>query len=491
MNSLQLNQILPQTAQSFDSFSSRGTKTENSSFADALKLAQQSDSSQQALKTENQSQQIQNENDVNSSEVSKSVSQQEKADGRISKKDDEKSDKAENKKSSSKEKAAKSESDENENLAASAKNLNQNLSSENPKIAKKVSSDLTKNDKKVANQKKSENSKETKSDKIDEKSLAWLLNSDKIQKNQNVQNQNANEAKNDDFAELIDAAVEFIPGSESDAEKLADAQNLAISDPESFLAQVHELADAEIEGKTENSAEKSEKVSEKKAKSKVTFDVHDLRTAKTQNAENAKQVQKVAAKKEIAAETTQKNDAQNQITLEFAGKVNENITSSSNQAAGSSGSTFQAMLSSSVQENAGEIVKAGNIILKDNNQGSINLILKPEALGNVKISLNLNDKVISGQINVQSQEAFEAFKENLESLKQAFAQSGFETGTFDLNFSQQSFAQSGNNSNGENQAASFFAEKAYGDFVSLGNETKSESSFVDASGRNYSVNIVA
>lgn len=487
MNSLQLNAVLPTQTQSLNQIQTQ--KSEISSFAEILKAAQKNDDEKSLEVSQNRNQnqdktaKLEGENQKAQENLSdeKSVKTAQNDDSsktQKSEKSDEKSSKDEKLAKKSDEKDEKSLKDKNlEN-----QNLNLNLASQ--KIAKNEK--VLPKSEKVSDVKKSEKtSKPQKLDagKIDEKSLAWLK-SEKIG--------GKNQAENDDnFAELIDAAVEFIPGSESDAEKLADAQNLAISDPESFLAKVHELADAEIEGKTENAAEKSEKVSEKKAKNKATFDVHDLRTAKTQNAENAKSIQKVAAKKEIAAETAQKNDAQNQITLEFAGKVNENITSSSNQAAGSSGSTFQAMLSSSVQENAGEIVKAGNIILKDNNQGSINLILKPEALGNVKISLNLNDKVISGQINVQSQEAFEAFKENLESLKQAFAQSGFETGTFDLNFSQQSFAQSGNGSNGENQAASFFAEKAYGDFVSLGNETKSDAAFVDASGRNYSVNIVA
>ena len=151
------------------------------------------------------------------------------------------------------------------------------------------------------------------------------------------------------------------------------------------------------------------------------------------------------------------------------------------------------MLSNAVQENASDIVKAGNIVLKDNNQGSINLILKPEALGNVKISLNLNDKVISGQINVQTREALEAFKESIDALKQAFTESGFETGSFDLNFSSgQNFAQSGGN--GERQTASYFAEKAYGDFVSASasdSRGSGESAFSSQNSKEYSVNIVA
>lgn len=485
MNSLQLNAVLPTQTQGLNQIQTQ--KTESSSFAEILKAAQKSD--------DEKSLEISQDKNQNQDKTAKLEGENQKAQENLS---DEKSTKTAQKDDSSN--AQKSEkfsekSSKDEKIAKKSdeENLKDNNLENQAATLNLASLEIAKNEKftpksektdSVKKSDKASKSQKTDASKIDEKSLAWL-------KSEKISGKNQSE-NNDNFAELIDAAVEFIPGSESDAEKLADAQNLSISDPESFLAKVHELADSEIEGKSGNAAEKTEKVYDKKSKGKVSFDVHDLRTAKTQNAENsAKQVQKVAEKKEFAENIAQKNDAQNQITMEFAGKVNENITSSSSQAAGASGSTFQTMLSSSVQENAGEIVKAGNVVLKDNNQGSINLILKPEALGNVKISLNLNDKVISGQISVQSLEAFEAFRENLESLKQAFAQSGFETGTFDLNFSQQSFAQGGNSGN-ENPSASYFAEKTYGDFVALGDvKSSSEEAVFDSSGKNYSVNIVA
>ena len=185
------------------------------------------------------------------------------------------------------------------------------------------------------------------------------------------------------------------------------------------------------------------------------------------------------------------SDGNMQMTMELAARAEQNITSSSNQAAGANGSTFQAMLSNAVQENAPDFVKAGNIVLKDNNQGTINLILRPEGLGNVKISLSLDDKNLSAQILVHTKEAMDAFKESIPSLKQAFTESGFETGSFDLNFSnnQQGFAQGeGQNQNHEN--AALFAQKNYGDFVTpsmLTGEAASEN-YVS---RDYSVNIVA
>ena len=97
-----------------------------------------------------------------------------------------------------------------------------------------------------------------------------------------------------------------------------------------------------------------------------------------------------------------------------------------------SDSVFSSMLSHELQTNAGELVKTGLITLKDNNTGSIKLILHPEQLGNVKIKLDLSEKVITGKIIVSSEEAFTAFKDSLESLRQAFISSGFENAGLEL-----------------------------------------------------------
>ena len=43
------------------------------------------------------------------------------------------------------------------------------------------------------------------------------------------------EMSSEDFAELIDSAIEFIPGQASNEELLEKAQNLALKDPEMFL----------------------------------------------------------------------------------------------------------------------------------------------------------------------------------------------------------------------------------------------------------------
>lgn len=516
MNPLQLSQILPQSAQNTNlAFAQKNSET---SFADALKAAQSeldsrenqkqaenSKSTEISRKTESLDSEFKDSeanskvaessdyekksselSETNPERKSEKISEDEKSENKIADSDDEKSKK----------------SDEKE-IALDGKNANAVVVAENLPLENAAAENLLSSNKEnfLKNQKNLEDSEKSfengeifeskNSKKISAAELSWLSKPGKTEK-LDASNEKFADAENaDDFASLIDAAIDFIPGSESEAEKLAGAQNLSISDPEAFLAKVHELADAEIGAKKGFEDEKAEP--QKSKKSGVKFDVHDLRN----QAELSKSAQKLALKKdanlEIASSAGKKNDAAVQLTMEMAGSAETNITSSSNQAAGANSSVFQSMLSNAVQENASDIVKAGNIVLKDNNQGSINLILKPEALGNVKISLNLNDKVISGQINVQTREALEAFKESIDALKQAFTESGFETGSFDLNFSSgQNFAQSGGN--GERQSASYFAEKAYGDFVSASSADSRESGesvFSAQSSKEYSVNIVA
>lgn len=498
MNSLQLNAILPQQSQNLNPVQTQ--KTGGSSFAEALKAAQKEYDGLDEKPVYNQDSDSENLRKNEAVEKSpENLSEKESAENSKISRNSENSEKVDRtkEKSSSKDKAAKKSDDSDEKDEPKNLNLAENIENQAAFAKNQVQDSprpVSKNQKTLKNENESlEDVKNAAAEEIDEKSLAWL-------KAEKIGGQNQIEEDSGSFAELIDAAVEFIPGSETEAEKLESAQNFAISDPEKFLAQVHELADAEIARANQKntranfSDDKNETAAEPKSKkNKLSFDVHDLRTAKNQSAEtmDEKTAQKAASKKEIEVSAAQKSDASLQLTMELAGKADADITSSSSQAAGASGSAFQSMLSASVQENAGEIVKAGNIVLKDNSQGSINLILKPEALGNVKISLNLNDKVISGQISVQSREAFEAFRENLDSLKQAFAESGFETGNFDLSFSQQSFAQGGN-SGSENSSAAYFAEKTYGDFVALGDvKSSSDEAAFESGGKNYSVNIVA
>ena len=122
---------------------------------------------------------------------------------------------------------------------------------------------------------------------------------------------------------------------------------------------------------------------------------------------------------------------------------------------------FSSMLSREITSSANDLVKTGSIILKDNNAGTINLILNPEELGSVKIKLEISDNQITGKILVASKEAYDAFNQNLNLLKNAFIDSGFSAGGFDLAFTgsnqQGDFGQNGNQNSSSDSGVNYKA----------------------------------
>ncbi|MFA6505408.1 MAG: flagellar hook-length control protein FliK [Treponemataceae bacterium] len=80
----------------------------------------------------------------------------------------------------------------------------------------------------------------------------------------------------------------------------------------------------------------------------------------------------------------------------------------------------------------GEIVKHASVVLKDGGEGLIRLALRPEALGSVKIKLELTDNKIAGRILVETEEALKAFSKELRSLEQAFLDGGFDGASIEL-----------------------------------------------------------
>jgi flagellar hook-length control protein FliK len=84
-------------------------------------------------------------------------------------------------------------------------------------------------------------------------------------------------------------------------------------------------------------------------------------------------------------------------------------------------------LAARLREGASDIVRSAQVVLRDGDAGLIRLRLEPESLGNVKIELKMTEKQISGKIVVESDIAGDAFKASIDSLRDAFAESGFET----------------------------------------------------------------
>lgn len=216
-------------------------------------------------------------------------------------------------------------------------------------------------------------------------------------------------------------------------------------------------SDKEFSSGKHNSAAK--KISSDKER-KIT--VTDLRSQGQDGEVAASNDKKLSAKSGLKTEIRYDGKNAAEMTMNLADGIQQNLTSSNAQTASASSSTFQAMLSNQLQNNAADFVKAGNIVLKDNDAGQIKLILHPESLGNVKIDLEISDKTLTGRITVASREAFNAFKESSESLRQAFINSGFENAGFELAMAGN--GSFGGNLNGREQndaGKAFAAGKAY------------------------------
>ena len=286
--------------------------------------------------------------------------------------------------------------------------------------------------------------------------------------------------------------------------KALDAKELLVNDEafaaaqlsaqESLAAQTEAAMGAEDFGQDNSlddiSALLDEKsLSGKKDAKKPVIQVSDLRTKKEPDAIQKPLEKDVKKNFNVSVKEVAKGNVE--MTLELNGQeAQKNILSLDSQSAAADGSTFQAMLKNQIAQNAGDFVKAANIVLRDNDQGQINLILRPEGLGNVKITMEMNGKSLVGHITVQSREAMEAFGQNAESLKQAFAQNGFEDASFDVSFagSQMNFAQGQGADDSRERAAQ--GRKIYGEFAqeSLTSLDESSDTFIDG---DVSVNIVA
>ena len=184
------------------------------------------------------------------------------------------------------------------------------------------------------------------------------------------------------------------------------------------------------------------------------------------------------------------NDNTAVMAVELNPNAQADVLSLNTQAAAADGSNFQAMLSNQLHNVAPEFVKAGNLVLKDNNQGTINLVLHPDDLGNVKIHLSLDGKTLSGHITVATKEALQVFKDNAETLREAFIKNGFDAASFDVSMNNGGSFNQNSGFEGQNDGRNQFARRLYGNAEGLSAEL--ETIFENAEDiSNYSVNIVA
>ncbi len=475
------------------------TSGENTSFLDSLRAETEAQNKRlEEARMNKKSEKVEKEPiSANPGQKNQEVQKVEKMDSDVNAANVEVADSKAAEKTSKDEKVSKSDSKEE-----SVKKYSENDKKEKSELSDSLARQLSLLNRLVQNQKKSnENVKNLKevegefmAEKVTAKEIDWLS---KTEASHGINIEDLTSADLDELLKNAENLDDLLKMSQNPEQLLQDAQELALESPKDFLAAAEKNAkftaeNARLDSKNDLNDKKDAKDLGEKGK-KVQFTVHDFRTS--QNVEDKNVAVKAAAK---SAEKQALNVNYNsdgtpsvQMTLEMAHGAEQNITSANSQTASANGSTFQAMLNNAVAENAPEFVRAGNIVLKDGNKGSINLILHPEKLGNVKIALSLSDKVITGQITVHSQEAYEAFKSSIAELKAAFTQQGFEAGSFNLDFggqNNQSFAQNGQNNNQQNSDGFFMASQSYGEFVTQ-MDSPSQGSWT--SGGDYAVDIVA
>lgn len=212
--------------------------------------------------------------------------------------------------------------------------------------------------------------------------------------------------------------------------------------------------------------------------------VEDERTKALADADNKKPVIKTS-------EIKLSNENTAVMSVELNPNAEADVLSLNTQTAAANGSNFQAMLSNQLHNVAPEFVKAGNLILKDNNQGTINLILHPDDIGNVKIHLSLDGKTLSGHITVATKEALQVFKDNAETLREAFIKNGFDAANFDVAMNNGGSFNQNMGFGNQDDGRSLFAKRMYGDSAG-GLSAELDDILENAEDiSNYSVNIVA
>ena len=367
----------------------------------------------------------------------------------------------------------KTESEDNSDKKVSEK------SDSKVKTVKKSDTDVKNpvEDKKTAKADPKE-TKDSKNKKLSEKDFSRL---DEITKN----------VETDQNSAKLAAAVQNSVKSEENTEiKLSSEEN------ETAELQINtdseQLALNNIQTQESNS-DTDFNFSDNQDKSKKTFSL-DKEGKITVEDERSKITAEVDESKKSSIKTSDiklTNDNTAVMSVEFTPNAEADVLSLNTQTAAADGSNFQAMLSNQLQNVAPEFVKAGNLVLKDNDQGTINLILHPDDLGNVKIHLSLDGKTLSGHITVATKEALQVFKDNAETLREAFIKNGFDAASFDVAMNNGGSFNQNMGFEGQDDGRNLFAKRMYGSSAE-GLSAELDDIFENAEDiSNYSVNIVA
>ena len=352
------------------------------------------------------------------------------------------------------------------------------------KIGEKSDKKINISDKKELSKNEKKNVKDVKDSKKDKKlSEKDFLRLENLEKNAEEEGQNE-KIKFAALSQKLSEKAEEQPVNKEKDESVSAIERDLVIQP----AVIENAGEAKPENSTFDFSGKNENTKKQFAldkEGKIT--VEDQRT-KLENEVSSEENKKPLVK---TSEIKLTNDSTAVMSLDLNPNAEADVLSLNTQTAASNGSNYQAMLSNQLSNVAPEFVKAGNIVLKDNNQGTINLILHPDDLGNVKIHLSLDGKTLSGHITVATKEALQVFKDNAETLREAFIKSGFDTASFDVAMNNGGSFNQNMGFEGQDETRNLFAKRAYGDSAE-GLSAEFDDIFENIEDMsNYSVNIVA
>jgi flagellar hook-length control protein FliK len=225
--------------------------------------------------------------------------------------------------------------------------------------------------------------------------------------------------KKDRLSDGQDASAEAISAASATAGAAAAAPQKA-------------AAKADAAAKAEDGVEGVDGKKKDKRKDRLEIEVFDQRKGEAYGGSNA--AARNAAQPEAGSnEGSGKNGADLVLTLrDGSAETNTDKADSARGAAGQKASFADALARELRESYNGDIVQRASVVLKDGGDGLVRLSLRPEALGSVKIKLELADNKIAGRILVETEEALKAFGKELRSLEQAFVDGGFDGASLEL-----------------------------------------------------------
>jgi len=162
---------------------------------------------------------------------------------------------------------------------------------------------------------------------------------------------------------------------------------------------------------------------------KVSVEVRDFRTNTTSDGAQ----QRTYTLVETSAGRVMGQAPVQEVTLDLRLPNQGNSSQAQTTWEAKAGTALENMLARELHQSFnGDIVRHASMALRNGGEGTIRIALHPETLGNVKIHLEMTENKITGHIVVESEEALNAFRKEINALEQAFKDSGYADASLDL-----------------------------------------------------------